>query len=144
MDTQAKQHLLSTLCELGFCFGLDKSLFMIFPNFANFWLGHHNVTPIAACPHLRPTSSCLEPKYCFSHSKVKYTDFSLNLYTVTQTEESKSRRKAQHEDLLNVRNVPFKLTSVFFMQYDIVWSLKVLFFCHFRMKQMPLHGCGLE
>lgn len=113
MDTQAKQHLLSTLCELGFCFGLDKSLFMIFPNFANFWLGHHNVTPIAACPHLRPTSSCLEPKYCFSHSKVQYTDFSLNLYTVTQTEESKSRRKAQHEDLLNVRNVPFKLTSVF-------------------------------
>lgn len=33
MDTQAKQHLLSTLCELGFCIGLDKSLF---------WLGHHN------------------------------------------------------------------------------------------------------
>lgn len=42
MDTQAKQHLLSTLCELGFCIGLDKRLFMIFPNFANFWLGHHN------------------------------------------------------------------------------------------------------
>ena len=63
--------------------------------------------------HTRPTSFRLEPKYCFSHSKVQYTDFSLNLSTVTQTEESKSRRKAEHEDLLNVRNVPFKLTSVF-------------------------------
>ena len=42
MDTQAKQHLLSTLRELGFCIGLDKSLFVIFPNFDNFWLGHHN------------------------------------------------------------------------------------------------------
>ena len=41
MDTQAKQHLLSTLCELGFCIGLDKSFFIVFPNFANFWLGHH-------------------------------------------------------------------------------------------------------
>ena len=63
--------------------------------------------------HTTPTSSRLEPKYCFSHSKVQYTDFCLHLYTVTQTEESKSRRKAEHEDLLNVRNIPFKLTSVF-------------------------------
>ena len=54
--------------------------------------------------HTRPKSSRLEPKYCFGHSNVQYTDFSLHLYTVTQTEESKSRRKAEHEDLLNVRN----------------------------------------
>ena len=114
MDTQAKQHLLSTLRELGFCIGLDKSLFMIIPNLPIFgWVTTTvHVTPLLRA-HIRPTSSPLEPKYCFSPSKVQYTDFSLNLYTVTQTEENKSRRKAEHEDLLNVRNAPFKLTRVF-------------------------------
>lgn len=116
MDTQAKQHLLSTLCELGFCIGSDKSLFMIFPNFANFWLGHHN----SACytnycvptPHPHPPAwnqSIVSVTQKFNTLTFLY----IILYTVTQTEESKSRRKAEHEDLLNVRNAPFKLTSVF-------------------------------
>ena len=64
---------------------------------------------------------------------------------MTQTEESKSRRKAEHEDLLNVRNVPFKLTSVFSLRDMICVEFKsVVLFCHFRMKQMLLHGYGLE
>lgn len=114
MDTQAKQHLLSTLCELGFCIGLDKSLFMIFLNFANFWLGHHN----SACytNYCVPTPDPHPPAWNQSIASVtqKFNTLTfLYIYPVTQTEESKSRRKAEHEDLLNVRNVPFKLTSVF-------------------------------